>query len=109
MPGRATVGCGRGTVPDLLRLARIAVLLTFSDLTGVSLMSGNSLTPVSASLRRPMPFIRSVRTDALGPAAPFEHSGATGDSSKATAFKGERLLAARVDDMVRAIEARWPV
>lgn len=51
---------------------------------------------------------RSVRLDRLAPAAPFEESGATGDPSRATAFKGERLLAARVDDMVNAIGQRWP-
>jgi len=51
---------------------------------------------------------RSVRMDRLGPAEPFEMSGATGDSTKATAFKGERLLAARVDDLVAAILGRWP-
>lgn len=51
---------------------------------------------------------RSVRMDRLAPARPFEQSAATGDPTRATAFKGERLLAARVDDMVGAIAARWP-
>jgi creatinine amidohydrolase/Fe(II)-dependent formamide hydrolase-like protein len=51
---------------------------------------------------------RSVRMDKLAPAGPFESSAATGDPRRATAFKGERLLAARVDDMVRSIQARWP-
>ena len=39
---------------------------------------------------------------------PFERTGATGDPTRATAFKGERLLAARVDDIVAAIAKRWP-
>ena len=51
---------------------------------------------------------RSVRLDRLAPAGPFERSAATGDPTRASAFKGERLLAARVDDMVAALRARWP-
>jgi len=51
---------------------------------------------------------RSVRMDRLSPAEPFERSAATGDPTRATSFKGERLLAARVDDMVHAIRGRWP-
>ena len=51
---------------------------------------------------------RSVRMDKLIPAGPFEESAATGDPSRATALKGERLLAARVDDMVAALNQRWP-
>jgi creatinine amidohydrolase/Fe(II)-dependent formamide hydrolase-like protein len=39
---------------------------------------------------------------------PFEKTGATGDPTRAGAFKGERILAARVDDMVAAITKRWP-
>ena len=39
---------------------------------------------------------------------PFEQTGATGDPTRATAFKGERILAARVDDIVAAIAKRWP-
>lgn len=51
---------------------------------------------------------RSVRLDRLAPAGPFERSAATGDPTRASAFKGERVLAARVDDMVAALRARWP-
>lgn len=51
---------------------------------------------------------RSVRMDRLAPEGPFEATGATGDATRATAFKGERLLAARIDDMVAALCARWP-
>jgi len=51
---------------------------------------------------------RSVRMDRLAPAADFKLSAATGDPTAASAFKGERLLAARVDDMVAALRARWP-
>lgn len=51
---------------------------------------------------------RSVRMDKLVLDAPFERTGATGDPSKATAFKGERILAARTDDIVAAIAGRWP-
>jgi creatinine amidohydrolase len=46
---------------------------------------------------------RSVRMNRLAPEGPFETTGATGDARRATAFKGERLLAARVDDLVAAL------
>ena len=51
---------------------------------------------------------RSVRMDRLKLDGPFEQTGATGDATRATAFKGERILAARVDDMAAAIAKRWP-
>ncbi|HYD06755.1 MAG TPA: creatininase family protein, partial [Reyranella sp.] len=51
---------------------------------------------------------RSVRMDRLAPADDFARSAATGDPTRASAFKGERLLAARVDDMVTALVAKWP-
>lgn len=51
---------------------------------------------------------RSVRMDKLAPAADFKESAATGDPTHASAFKGERLLAARVDDMVAALQQKWP-
>jgi len=51
---------------------------------------------------------RSVRMDRLALDGPFERTGATGDPTRATAFKGERILAARTDDMVAAIARRWP-
>lgn len=51
---------------------------------------------------------RAVRMDRLRSEGPFESTGATGDASRATAFKGERLLAARVDDIVTALKKRWP-
>ena len=51
---------------------------------------------------------RSVRMDRLAPAEDFKLSAATGDPTRATAFKGERLLAARVDDMVAALRKKWP-
>lgn len=51
---------------------------------------------------------RSVRMDRLALEGPFERTGATGDPTRATAFKGERILAARVDDIVAAIGRRWP-
>jgi len=50
----------------------------------------------------------SVRMDRLVLEGPFEKTGATGDPSRATAFKGERILAARVDDMMASIVGRWP-
>jgi creatinine amidohydrolase len=50
---------------------------------------------------------RSVRMERLELDGPFEQTGATGDPTRATAFKGERILAARVDDMVAAITNRW--
>ncbi len=49
-----------------------------------------------------------MRMDRLALDGPFEKTGATGDPSRATAFKGERILAARVDDMVAALRQRWP-
>lgn len=51
---------------------------------------------------------RSVRMDELRPAADFKLSAATGDPTRASAFKGERLIAARIDDMVTALRERWP-
>ncbi|MDP2331501.1 MAG: creatininase family protein [Reyranella sp.] len=51
---------------------------------------------------------RSVRMDRLAPEGDFKTTAATGDASRASAFKGERLLAARVDDMVSALAERWP-
>ncbi len=51
---------------------------------------------------------RGVRMDKLAPSGPFEATAATGDASRATAFKGERLLAARIDDLVAALTKRWP-
>jgi creatinine amidohydrolase/Fe(II)-dependent formamide hydrolase-like protein len=51
---------------------------------------------------------RSVRMDRLAPEGPFESTAATGNASAATAFKGERILAARVRDIVAAIRQRWP-
>jgi creatinine amidohydrolase len=51
---------------------------------------------------------RSVRVDKLELDGPFEQTGATGDPTRATAFKGERLMAARLDDLVQALVAKWP-
>ncbi|WP_422000857.1 creatininase family protein [Reyranella sp.] len=51
---------------------------------------------------------RSVRMAALVASGPFEQTAATGDPSRASAFKGERILAARVDDIVTRIISRWP-
>jgi creatinine amidohydrolase len=51
---------------------------------------------------------RSVRMDKLRLDGPFEKTGATGDPTRATAFKGERLMAARLDDLVAALCQRWP-
>lgn len=51
---------------------------------------------------------RSVRMDKLALDGPFEQTGATGDPTRATAFKGERILAAQVEDMVAVIAGRWP-
>jgi creatinine amidohydrolase len=51
---------------------------------------------------------RSVRMDRLAPAEDFKLSAATGDPTRASAFKGERLLAARIDDMVAALQQKWP-
>jgi len=51
---------------------------------------------------------RAVRMDRLAKAGDFAESGATGDPTRASAFKGERLLAARVDDLVARLTALWP-
>jgi creatinine amidohydrolase len=51
---------------------------------------------------------RSVRMDKLELEGPFERTGATGDPRRATAFKGERILAARARDMINALQRRWP-
>jgi creatinine amidohydrolase/Fe(II)-dependent formamide hydrolase-like protein len=51
---------------------------------------------------------RSVRMSELRPAGDFKLSAATGDPTRASAFKGERLLEARVDDMVTTLVKQWP-
>ena len=51
---------------------------------------------------------RGVRMDRLKLDGSFEATGATGDPTRATSFKGERLIAARVDDLVAALKKRWP-
>lgn len=51
---------------------------------------------------------RSVRMDRLAPEGDFRTTAATGDASRASAFKGERLIAARVEDMVTTLAERWP-
>ncbi|MDP1751297.1 MAG: creatininase family protein [Reyranella sp.] len=51
---------------------------------------------------------RSVRMDRLAPEGDFKTTAATGDGSRASAFKGERLIEARVEDMAAALAARWP-
>lgn len=51
---------------------------------------------------------RAVRMDRLAPEGDFAATAATGDASRAAAFKGERLIDARVADMVAALAARWP-
>jgi creatinine amidohydrolase/Fe(II)-dependent formamide hydrolase-like protein len=51
---------------------------------------------------------RAVRMDKLRLDGPFDSTGATGDPTRATSFKGERLLAARVDDLVAVLTKRWP-
>lgn len=51
---------------------------------------------------------RSVRMDRLVPEGDFAATASTGDASRASAFKGERLLDARAEDMAAALAARWP-
>jgi creatinine amidohydrolase len=51
---------------------------------------------------------RSVRMDKLSNDGPFEQTGATGDPTRATSLKGERLLAARIDDLVAMLTSKWP-
>lgn len=51
---------------------------------------------------------RSVRMDRLAAEGDFAATGATGDPSRATAFKGERILDARVDDLVARLRELWP-
>ena len=51
---------------------------------------------------------RSVRMDRLIPEGDFKTTAATGDASRASAFQGERLVDARVEDMAAALVARWP-
>lgn len=51
---------------------------------------------------------RSVRMDRLMPEGDFKATAATGDASRASAFKGERLIDARVEDMAAALVTRWP-
>jgi creatinine amidohydrolase len=51
---------------------------------------------------------RGVRMDRLATEGDFQTTAATGDATRASAFKGERLLDLRVDDMVAALRTRWP-
>ena len=51
---------------------------------------------------------RAVRMDKLAPAGDFAQTAATGDPTRASAFKGERVLNARVDDLVARLMAIWP-
>ena len=51
---------------------------------------------------------RRVHMDRLAPEGDFKATAATGDATHASAFKGERLLDLRVDDMVAALSERWP-
>lgn len=51
---------------------------------------------------------RSVRMAELEPADDFKLSAATGDPTRASAFKGERLIGARIDDMVKMLQQKWP-
>jgi creatinine amidohydrolase len=51
---------------------------------------------------------RGVRMDRLAVEGDFATTGATGNASRATAFKGERIMAARVDDMMARLVERWP-
>ena len=51
---------------------------------------------------------RGVHMDRLADEGDFATTGATGNASRATAFKGERIMAARVDDMVARLVERWP-
>ena len=51
---------------------------------------------------------RSVRMDRLVPEGGFAATAATGDASRASAFKGERLLDAQAEDMAAALAERWP-
>jgi creatinine amidohydrolase len=51
---------------------------------------------------------RGVHMDRLVAEGDFTTTGATGNASRATAFKGERIMAARVDEMVARLVERWP-
>lgn len=51
---------------------------------------------------------RSVRMDRLVPEGDFAATAATGDASRASAFKGERLLDAQAEEMAAVLAARWP-
>ena len=52
---------------------------------------------------------RGVRIDRLAATGgDFAATAATGDPSRATAFKGERILAARIDDLVARLVELWP-
>ena len=51
---------------------------------------------------------RSVRMDRLVPEGGFAATAATGDASRASAFKGERLLDAQAEEMAAVLAARWP-
>lgn len=59
--------------------------------------------PRLLSLRRPMRFTPEERAGGV-----LNRSGTTGDASAATAEKGEKLLAAMVDEIVADLRLLWP-
>ncbi len=59
--------------------------------------------PRLLSLRRPLRFTPEERAGGV-----LNRTGTTGDASAATAEKGERLLAAIVDDIVADLRQLWP-
>jgi creatinine amidohydrolase/Fe(II)-dependent formamide hydrolase-like protein len=58
---------------------------------------------VLTSLRRPMRLTPEER-----PGGIVNRSGATGDATAATAEKGERLIAAIVDEIAKDLRRLWP-
>ncbi|HEX6957711.1 MAG TPA: creatininase family protein [Ferrovibrio sp.] len=79
--------------PGLVRLDRLAE----------TAMAQIDEQPALAQLRRPLRLTPEER-----PGAVLNRSGATGDATAASAEKGERLLAAMVEEIVADLRRLWP-
>jgi creatinine amidohydrolase len=79
--------------PGMVRMDRLAETVAAEDSEDV----------VLTSLRRPMRLTPEER-----PGGIVNRSGATGDATAATAEKGERLIAAIVDEIAKDLRRLWP-
>ena len=90
--------------PALVRLDRLKdMAAAVDDEDEDDLLPDGADEPRLLSLRRPMRFTPEERAGGV-----LNRSGTTGDASAATAEKGEKLLAAMVDEIVADLRLLWP-